>query len=101
MVQNDFSDSITILPSAFGVETKRPEVLSFTEAHFTNSNSYHFEAQASARCHTQHGRHQGVCSFSKAFILIFTLFTEQLNCNVGLSVTLVEMTRVIPPKSRF
>ena len=26
-------------------------------------DSYHFEARASARCHTQHGRHQGACSF--------------------------------------
>ena len=38
-------------------------VLSSAEARVMNSNNYHSEARASARCHTQHGRHQGVCSF--------------------------------------
>ena len=43
-----------------------------------NSNNYHFEARASARCHTQHDRHQGVCRFQNPSILTFTLFKKEI-----------------------
>ena len=42
-------------------------------------NNYHFEARSSARCHTQHGRHQGICRFQNLFIFSFTLFKKELN----------------------
>ena len=37
----------------------RVGLLSSAGARVMNSKTYHFEEQASARCHTQHGRHQG------------------------------------------